>query len=92
MAELKCSFKGWPRPRIFWHNPDGKLIINGSENFYLTEQLVGEDSITSVLRNPNIQEKQKGSYECLAVIFITGGRTLTLSESIELRYNCKLYD
>ena len=89
LAELKCSFKGWPRPRIFWHNPHRKLIINGSESFYLTEELVGEDTITSVLRNPNIQEKHEGKYECFAVTTIDFGKTVEKSEKIQLRYNCK---
>ena len=65
--ELKCTFKGWPRPRVAWYNPDRKLIINGSESFYLYEQLVGEDNLSSVLRNPNIQEKHEGDYKCIGM-------------------------
>ena len=61
---LECTFKGWPRPRVAWYNPDSKLIINGSESFYLCEQLVGKDTLSSVLRNPNIQEKHAGAYKC----------------------------
>ena len=64
--ELKCTFKGWPRPRVVWYNPDKKQIINGSEGFYITEKLDGEDTLRSLLRNLNIQEKHKGDYNCTA--------------------------
>ena len=58
--ELMCTFKGWPRPRVVWSNPKTKQIINGSEGFYISEELVGEDTLTSLLRNADIQEKQAG--------------------------------
>ena len=86
--ELKCTFKGWPRPRVAWYNPDRELIINGSESFYLYEQLFGEDTLSSVLRNPNIQEKHRGAYKCTGMNNITGwssGR----SGYIDLNYRCK---
>ena len=63
--ELKCTFKGWPRPRVVWYNSDNKQIINGSEGFYISEQLVGEDTLSSVLLNPNIHETQEGGYKCI---------------------------
>ena len=72
LMELQCTFKGWPRPRVAWYNPDSKLIINGSESFYLYEQLSGEDTISSVLQNPNIQEKHGGTYKCTGMNNITG--------------------
>ena len=86
--ELKCTFKGWPRPRVAWYNPDRELIINGSESFYLYEQLFGEDTLSSFLRNPNIQEKHRGAYKCTGMNNITGwssGR----SGYIDLNYRCK---
>ena len=86
--ELKCSFKGWPRPRVVWYSPDGKLIKEGSERFYLSEEDDGEDIVTSYLRNFNIQEKHNGVYKCKAVNNITGWSS-TLSEDVELIYNCK---
>ena len=90
LVELKCSFKGWPRPRIFWSIPDSdKLLINGSESFYFTEKLVGEDTITSVLRNPNIQQKHEGIYKCLAITTIDVGNPVEKSQKIKLLYNCK---
>ena len=86
--ELQCTFKGRPRPRVAWYNPDSKRIINGSESFYLYELLFGEDTLSSVLRNPNIQEKHAGAYKCIGMNNITGlsgGNT----EIIEMRYRCK---
>ncbi|XP_073236867.1 uncharacterized protein [Porites lutea] len=71
--ELKCTFKGWPRPRVVWYNPDNKQIINGSEGFYISEQLVGKDTLTSLLRNADIQEKHEGAaYKCTGMNYITG--------------------
>ena len=86
--ELQCTFKGWPRPRVAWYNPDRKLIINGSESFYLYEQLVGEDTLSSVLRNPNIQEKHAGAYKCTGMNNITGWSSENTG-IIEMRYRCK---
>ena len=86
--ELRCTFKGWPRPRVAWYNPDSKLIINGSESFYLYEQLVGKDTLSSVLRNPNIQEKHEGAYKCTGMNNITGWSSEN-TELIEMRFSCK---
>ena len=88
LMKLKCTFKGWPRPRVAWYNPDYKLIINGSESFYLYELLVGEDTLSSVLRNPNIQEKHAGAYKCTGMNNITGWSTRK-SGWIDLNYRCK---
>ena len=63
--------------------------MNGSESFYLTERLVGEDTITSFLRNPNIQQKHEGIYKCLAITTIDVGKPVVKSQEIELLYNCK---
>ena len=86
--ELQCTFKGWPRPRVAWYNPDRKLIINGSESFYLYEQLVGQDTLSSVLRNRYIQEKNEGDYKCIGMNNITGWST-NKSLSIYVNYHCK---
>ena len=85
---LRCVFKGWPRPRVAWYSPDSKRIINGSESFYLYEQLVGEDTLSSVLRNPNIQEKHAGAYKCTGMNNITGWSSENTG-IIEIRYRCK---
>ncbi|XP_073237948.1 uncharacterized protein [Porites lutea] len=87
--ELKCTFKGWPRPRVVWYNPDKKQIINGSEGFYISEQLDREDTLTSLLRNPDIQEKHAGAYKCTGMNTITGWST-ELSAYIDLHYRCLL--
>ena len=86
--ELQCTFKGRPRPRVAWYNPDSKLIINGSESFYFYEQLFGEDTLSSVLRNPNIQEKHAGAYKCTGMNNITGWSSENTS-TIEMRFRCK---
>ena len=82
---LKCTFKGWPRPRVVWSNPKNKQILNGSEGFYISEQLVGENTLTSLLRNPDIQEKQAGAYKCTGTNNITGWST-EKSGKIDLKY------
>ena len=88
VMELQCTFRGWPRPRVAWYNPDSKLIINGFESFHLYEQLVGEDTLSSVLRNPNIQEKHGGSYKCIGMNNITGW-SARRSGYIDVHYRCK---
>ena len=89
--ELKCSFKGWPRPRVVWYNPDKKQIINGSEGFYISQQLDREDTLTSLLRNPDIQEKHAGAYKCTGMNKITGWST-KISGYIDLRYRCESFN
>ena len=88
LMELQCTFKGWPRPRVAWYNPDNKQIINGSESFYLSEQLVGEDTLSSVLQITNIQEKHQGYYKCTGMNNITGWSS-ELTRFICLNYRCK---
>ncbi|KAM7437079.1 hypothetical protein ABFA07_013220 [Porites harrisoni] len=88
--ELKCTFKGWPRPRVVWYNPDNKQIINGSEGFYISEQLVGKDTLRSILRNANIQEKHEGAaYKCTGMNNMTGWSSKK-SGYIDLNYRCLL--
>ena len=70
--KLKCTFKGWPRPRVVWSNPNNKQIINGSEGFYISEQLDREDTLISLLHNADIQEKHAGAYKCTGMNNITG--------------------
>ena len=90
--ELKCTFKGWPRPRVVWYNPDNKQIINGSEGFYISEQLVGKDTLRSLLRNPNIQEKHRGdAYKCTGMNNITGWSSKE-SGYIDLDYRCESFN
>ena len=89
--ELKCTFKGWPRPRVVWYNPDKKQIINGSEGFYISEQLDGEDTLTSRLRNADIQEKHAGAYKCTGMNNIAGWST-KISTYIDLNYRCESFN
>ena len=90
--ELKCTFKGWPRPRVVWSNPNNKKIINGSEDFYISEQLVGEDTLSSVLLNPDIQERQAGPYKCTGMNNITGWSSIAKPGYIDLNYRCESFN
>ena len=90
--ELSCTFKGWPRPRVVWYNPSNKQIINGSEGFYIAEQLDREDTLISLLRNADIQEKHAGAYyECIGMNKITGWSSKK-SEIIDLNYKCESFN
>ena len=90
--ELKCTFKGWPRPRVVWYNPDNKQIINGSEGFYISEQLDGKDTLRSLLRNANIQEKHEGAaYKCTGMNNMTGWSSKK-SGYIDLNYRCESFN
>ena len=89
--ELMCTFKGWPRPRVVWSNPKTKQIINGSEGFYISEELVGEDTLISLLRNADIQEKQAGIYKCTGMNNITGWSSKN-SGYIDLNYRCESFN
>ena len=93
LMELKCIFKGWPRPRVAWYkrnyyNYYKRMIINGSESFYLYEQLIGEDTISSVLLIPNFHGKRAMAYECTGMNSITGWSSRK-SERIYLANRCK---
>ena len=91
--EINWEFtvKGWPRPRVVWYKPDGKQIINGSEGFNLSEELVGEDTLKSFLRNPKMQENLEGDYKCIGENSIPGWSS-KVSGIIELIYRCKRSD
>ena len=91
-VELKCTFKGWPRPRVVWYTyPDEIQIINGSEGFYISEQLVGKDILSSLLRNLNIQEKHKGAYKCTGLNNIAGWSSKK-SGITDLNYRCESFN
>ena len=89
--ELECTFKEGPRPRVVWYNPKNKQIINGSEGFYISEQLVGEDTLTSRLRNADIQEKHAGAYKCTGINNITNWSSKK-SGYIDLNYRCESFN
>ena len=89
--EVRCIFKGWPLPRVVWYNPDNKQIINGSEGFYISEQLDGEDTLTSFLRNPDIQEKHAGAYKCTGMNNIAGWSSKE-SRCTDLNYRCESFN
>ena len=86
--QLNCTFKGWPRPTVVWINPHGKKIINGSDGFEMFEKLIGDDTLSSVLMNPHMQEKHDGVYWCTAENSFDGWSS-KLSTLTELLYECK---
>ena len=87
--QLKCSFKGWPRPRVVWYNPDSKQITNSTEGFYLSEELQGDDVLRSVLHLHKIQEKHAGVYQCIGENYSSGNWSSQKSGKIALIYQCK---
>ena len=89
--ELQCTFKGWPRPRVVWYNPSNKQIIDGSEGFYISEQLYREDTLISLLRNADIQEKHRGAYKCTGMNNITNWSS-EKSGYIDLNYRCESFN
>ena len=89
--KLECTFKGWARPRLVWSNPNNKQIINGSEGFYISERLVGKDTLSSLLHNPNTQEKHAGAYKCTGMNNITGWSSKE-SGYIDLNYRCESFN
>ena len=89
--ELSCTFKGWPRPRVVWYSPSNKQIINGSEGFYISEQLDREDTLISLLRNADIQEKHAGAYKCTGMNNITNWSSKK-SGYIDLNYRCESFN
>ena len=97
LIRLMCSFKGWPRPRVVWYNPDGKLIVghNPDSKFIIGEsetlsvdEIHDGENVTSYLYFIDIKEEYSGVYKCKAMNNITGWSS-TLSEDVELIYNCK---
>ena len=88
--DLKCVFKGWPRPRVVWKK-DGQPIINGSEGFYHTERKLAEtDLVTlqSTLHFPPGREEYEGYYSCIAENNITGWSSKQSSIG-QVIYECK---
>ncbi|KAM7429019.1 hypothetical protein ABFA07_020074 [Porites harrisoni] len=85
--QLNCTFKGWPRPTVVWINPHGNKIKSGSDGFEIYEEIIGDDTLSSVLKNPHMQEKQYGEYWCTAENSIDGWSS-KLSKVTELIYEC----
>ena len=88
-GNLKCSFKGWPPPRVAWYKNE-KPIMDGSGGFYHTEKLSENDQESSdyILHFPAGGEKYEGLYTCFAENSIPGWSSNQSSE-IEVTYLCK---
>ena len=62
-----------------------------SEGFYISEQLDGEDTLISLLRNPDIQQNQAGAYKCTGMNNITNWSS-EKSGYIDLNYRCESFN
>ena len=93
--DLKCSFKGWPLPRVMWYKAEEyegvykELIINGSGDFSFSEKVSEEETqLTSILHLPPGREQHEGSYTCTAENSIPGWSSKE-SFTISMIYQCK---
>ena len=86
--KLKCSFKGWPIPRVVWLK-DGKTVINETNGFYHTEKLSEDyqNTLETSLHLPS-REGNEALYKCTANNNICG-RSSEKSEEIQVLYLCK---
>lgn len=85
--DLKCYFSGWPFPQeVYWYK-DGKIITNGSEGIYHSEEKK-EETIRSKLSLPPGREELEGIYNCMAKNSIHGWQS-EVSEYLQLIYVCK---
>ena len=86
--DLQCYFSGWPLPQeVHWYK-DGKLITNGTEGIYHSEdekEKNGEKTLRSILHLPPGREEQEGFYKCSARNSIPS----CASFEIQMIYQCK---
>ena len=91
---LKCSFKGWPLPRVVWYK-DGKVINNGSQGLYHKERPgwspCNPTTLETTLHFPRGRTKYRGHYKCYAENGFNGWSS---KHSAEFRviHECKLSD
>ena len=95
VAYLKCSFVGWPLPRVVWYK-DGKQMINGSQGFYHIEKpgrFQGDQAtLETKLHFPTPgREEYEGYYNCSAVNNFTGWSSKH-SAKFQVEYECKSSD
>jgi len=86
--KLGCHFSGSPLPHeVDWYK-DGKLITNGTEGIYHSEdekEEKGEKILRSTLHLPKGREEQEGFYKCSARNSIPS----SASYEIQMIYQCK---
>ena len=89
--DLDCFFSGWPFPlEVQWYK-DGKIITNGTEGIYHSEDKkwkYGEETLRSTLHLPPGRVEQEGLYNCSAKNSIPGWKSED-SEIIQMIYKCK---
>ena len=88
---LKCSFKGWPPPRVVWFK-DGKQIINGSQGFYHIEKSLSQcdhATLETTLHFPPAREEFEGYYACNAENSFNGWSSNRHSDRLQVLYECK---
>ena len=87
--DLECFFSGWPLAfDVHWFK-DGKIIANGTEGIYHSEDTrrkYGEETLHSRLSLPPGREELEGIYKCSAKNKISGQRA---SYSFQYIFVCK---
>ena len=89
--DLECHFSGWPLPREVQWSKNGKIITNGTERIYHSEDRKwekGKETLRSTLHLPPGGEEQEGDYKCSARNSIAGWESEAIG-SIEMIYQCK---
>jgi len=88
--DLECFFTGFPLPlQVHWYKND-KVITNGTEGIYHTENKRpknGEETLRSRLSLPPGREELEGVYNCRANNSIPGWQS-EVSEELQLIYEC----
>ena len=89
--DLECYFSGWPLPlEVHWYK-DGKIITNGTEGIYHSEDKQwnnGQKTLRSKLSLPPGREELEGIYKCRAKNSISGWQS-EVFEELQLIYMCK---
>ena len=90
-TELDCVLSGWPLPRaVSWYKDD-KLITNGTEGMYHSQDIIwkkGEKTLRSILHLPAGREEQEGFYKCSATNRIPGWSSQK-DITLQIFYQCK---
>lgn len=89
--DLECYFSGWPFPQeVYWYK-DGKIITNGTEGIYHSEDKKRKkrgEILRSTLHLPPGGEEQEGFYNCSARNSIRGWKSEAF-EITQMIYKCK---
>ncbi len=88
---LECHFSGWPLPREVQWSKNGKIITNGTESIYHSEDREwkkGDETLRSTLHLPPGRDEQEGHYKCSARNSIPGWESEAF-ESMQMIYLCK---